>query len=74
MCDPVAAPEDRENKPTSPGGDQLRILRNFSDRIGRRGGALFFVGVLDLVFATNLRILHNPATTKVYGSIIPLDV
>jgi hypothetical protein len=52
----------------------LRILRNFSDRIGRRGGALFFVGVLDLVFATNLRILHNPATTKVYGSIIPLDV
>ena len=52
----------------------MRILRKFSGRIGRRGGALFFVGVLDLVFATSLRVLHNPITMKVYGSIVSLDV
>lgn len=43
-------------------------------RVGRRGGVLFFIGVLDAIFSLSLWLITNPNNERLYGSYIPLNV
>lgn len=52
----------------------MEIFRKLRHRVGRRGGTLLVIGLLDMVFSISLLRVSNPTNAKVYGALLPLRI